>query len=67
MIWLSLKIVFSIILFAFGYIFINGFIKGFKQATCLFYDYTLNHIIPKKNNDGLLYELEKERKVFSQP
>lgn len=64
--WTILKILFYFVLIVVGFIFIKGFVKGFKEATCLFYNYSTSHVIHKKNKDGLVYELEKERKTFSQ-
>lgn len=64
MIWLALKIIFYIILFVISVIFINGFMIGFKEATQRFFNYSVKHLVPKKNNDGLVYELERAEKEY---
>lgn len=46
------------------YHFCIGFKEGARKAASRFYDYSIKHLIQKKNNDGLLYELEREKKIY---
>jgi succinate dehydrogenase/fumarate reductase cytochrome b subunit len=64
MIWLIIKGIFVVFLTIFAIFFAYHFMIGFKEATARFFNYSLKHLVQKKNNDGLLYELERTKKEY---